>query len=310
MMQPVHRIKARGASAIEGNVVADWPKAAWNGWMLAIWLILAPTATTVGSLGVFLVATWVTLLLGHSVGMHRMMVHRSFSAPTWVEYSLIYIGVLVGMGSPSAIIRVHDLRDWAQRQKECHDFFAHRRSYLKDICWQLFGRFDFARSPKLVVEPKFANDAFYRFLDQSWRWHQLVLAIPLYAIGGLPWLVWGVCARVFVSTWGHWTITYFCHNPGPGHWHVQRASVQASNLQGLGWVTFGECWHNNHHAFPESAQIGLEPGQSDPGWLFIKLLRCAGLAYNVGQPRSEDQREDLIPQGTKTVSTASAANCG
>jgi hypothetical protein len=55
-----------------------------------------------------------------------------------------------------------------------------------------------------------------------------------------------------------------------------------------------ECWHNNHHAFPESACIGLKKGQADPSWMFIKWLGKIGLAKNIALPRSVDQREDLI----------------
>jgi hypothetical protein len=70
--------------------------------------------------------------------------------------------------------------------------------------------------------------------------------------------------------------------------------VQASNLPGLGLLTYGECWHNNHHAFPESARIGLERGQVDPGWWVVRTLERLGLAWNVGHPRPPGSREDLI----------------
>ena len=75
------------------------------------------------------------------------------------------------------------------------------------------------------------------------------------------------------------------------------AAVQASNLPGLGLLTYGECWHNNHHAFPESARIGLEPGQADPGWWVIRGLERAELVRNVGRPRPATSREDLTDLG-------------
>jgi stearoyl-CoA desaturase (delta-9 desaturase) len=103
-----------------------------------------------------------------------------------------------------------------------------------------------------------------------------------------------VCVRVIISAVGHWTITYFCHNPGPRRWEVAGAAVQASNLAGMGLITYGECWHNNHHAFPESARIGLEPGQIDPGWWVIATLERFGLAWNVGRPRPAGDRDDLL----------------
>ena len=80
---------------------------------------------------------------------------------------------------------------------------------------------------------------------------------------------------------------------GAGQWDVTGASVQASNLPGLGLLTYGECWHNNHHAFPESARIGLERGQLDPAWWIIAGLGKLGLTSDVGLPRALHEREDL-----------------
>ncbi len=293
MMKPVLRIDATGANPCEGKPVVDWPKAAWNGGMLGVALVGGPIFFSWQALALFLVSTYLTLLVGHSVGMHRMLIHRTFQSGRWVERILIYIGVIVGVAGPFGIIRVHDLRDWAQRQPKCHDFFAHRRGLVSDLTWQLFYRFEFDHAPRLTIEPRVAHDPFYRFIEATWRWQQLPVAAALFVVGGLPFVVWGVCVRIIVSTIGHWTITYFCHNPGPGRWMVKGAYVQASNLPGLGMLTYGECWHNNHHAFPESARIGLEPGQHDPGWMVIRLLQGAGLIWNVGEPRQETAREDL-----------------
>lgn len=191
-------------------------------------------------------------------------------------------------------MRIHDLRDWAQRQPRCHEFFSHTKALPQDLVWQLTCRFRFDRPPAFAVEEKFAKDPFYRFLERTWRLHQLPLALLFYLIGGWPWVVWGVCVRVIVSAAGHWTVTYFCHNPGSGRWKVPGAAVQASNLKGLGLLTYGECWHNNHHAFPESARIGLDEGQVDPGWWVIHFMEKRGLAYNVGVPRSPHFRTDLL----------------
>ena len=292
MMEPVIRVDGSDADPCAGKVVWDWPKALWNGAML-LGSVAAIILATWQSILLFLCLTYLTLLIGHSVGMHRMMIHRTFKAKPWLARMLIYIGTVVGVSGPSGIIRIHDTRDWAQREPLCHDFFAHRRGLLRDLTWNLFYRFEFERAPKVILEPELAQDPFYRFLDATWRWQQLPLAIALYAWGGLPFVLWGICARVFVSTAGHWTVTYFCHNPGPGKWIVKGAGIQASNLPGLGLITYGECWHNNHHAFPESARIGLEQGQTDPGWWVIAALEKAGLVYDVSLPRGEAERDDL-----------------
>lgn len=294
MMESVIRIDGSSASAELGRPVLDLSKLLWNGSMLILAIIFAIPYFTIGALVMFLCLTYATLLLGHSVGMHRMMIHRTFNCSKSFERLLIYIGTLVGVAGPHGILRVHDVRDWAQRQPKCHDFFAHRCSLLKDLGWQLFYRFEFKMPPEFSIEENIADDRFYIFLEKTWRWHQIPLAILLYLIGGIPWVIWGVCVRVIISAAGHWTITHFCHRPGQGNWDVEGASVQASNLPGLGLLTYGECWHNNHHAFPESARIGMEDGQSDPAWWVIAGLGKLGIAYDIGIPREKADQEDLM----------------
>ncbi len=294
MMKPVLRINDHAACAITGTPVLDLPKAAWNGAMLLATLTLAVPLFTWGAFALFLATTYFSLLIGHSVGMHRLMIHRTFECAKPVERALIYVGVLVGVAGPFGIIRIHDTRDWAQRRPKCHDFFAHTKPLPNDLLWQLAFKFRFERAPTLTVESKFRDDWFYRFLESTWRLHQLPLATVFFVIGGWSWVVWGICVRVLVSAAGHWTITYFCHNPGSGRWRVSGAAVQASNLGGMGLLTYGECWHNNHHAFPESARIGLDANQPDPAWWLISLFERVGVARNVGGPRLKCEQDDLV----------------
>lgn len=305
MMEPVHRINGKGASACKGQVVLNPIKVVWTGGFMASGLLLAPFHTTWMAILFGLGLTYVTLLLGHSVGMHRMMIHRSFETRHWLRYTLIYLGTLVGIGGPSAIIAIHDTRDWAQREPRCHDFFSHTRGFWRDLSWQLFYSFDFDSPPDVTIEVQIREDLFIRHLDKYWRWHQLALAGMLFLLGGLPFVVWGVCLRITISTVGHWTVTYICHNPGPGRWDVKGSGVQASNLKlpGIigGWLTHGECWHNNHHAFPESARIGLERGQIDPSGFIIECLERVGLAYNVRQCRSNIQDLDTRMSVSNTL---------
>jgi stearoyl-CoA desaturase (delta-9 desaturase) len=260
-------------------------------------LIAGPLTATLDAVILCLVLTYGTLLLGHSVGMHRWLIHRSYDCPAWLARLLVYLGVLVGMAGPFGVLRIHDVRDWAQRLPACHDFFSHRRSLLVDALWQLHCRFDFDRPPAFEVEKDLAEDRWLVWMERTWMLQQVPLAALLYLLGGWPWIVWGICCRVSVSVAGHWVVTYFCHNPGPGRWHVLGAGVQATNLPGLGLVTMGECWHNNHHAFPESARMGLEPGEADPGGWIIALFEKCGLAWNVGAPRPDAARGDLLEAG-------------
>jgi len=294
MMKGVARINGSVANAVNGEVIWGPVKSIWNSGMILCALACAVPTATLGAVLAFLVSTYLSLLLGHSVGMHRRFIHRSYECKKWLERILVYIGVLVGVAGPFSILRVHDERDWAQRQSDCHDFFSHRRAPLVDLFWQLNCRFRFTSPPEFTIEPEFVHDPWYRFLEKTWMLQQLPVAIVCYVVGGWGWIVWCVAARISLSVVGHWTITYWCHNPGEQKWLVIGASVQASNLPGFGALTYGECWHNNHHAFPESARIGLEPGQTDPAARVIELFEKLRWAWNVGTPRAEHERDDLI----------------
>jgi stearoyl-CoA desaturase (delta-9 desaturase) len=295
-MRPgVFRVDGSQACPVSGRVVWAPAKSLWINGCLVAFVAGVPFATSPSAIVLFFVATYLTLLFGHSLGMHRKLIHRTFQCWKPLERGLVYLGVLVGMAGPFGLMRIHDVRDWAQRERDCHDFFSHRASFWKDALWQLNGRFEFEKPPVFRLESAVADDRFYRFLERTWMLQQLPLGLVLFLVGGWPWVVWGVFGRVFVSVLGHWTVTYLTHNPGPGRWSVPDAGVQASNLRGAGFITMGECWHNNHHAFPESARIGLAPDETDPGWTVLSALARLRLVWGVSLPRDDAARDDLEP---------------
>jgi fatty-acid desaturase len=104
------------------------------------------------------------------------------------------------------------------------------------------------------------------------------------AIGAASWLVWGICVRVSVCVTGHWLVGHFAHRRGGQSFIVEGAAGQGYNVACAGLVSMGESWHNNHHAFPESAKMGLFPGQIDLGWWLIKTFEACGLATHIKTP--------------------------
>lgn len=281
------------ASATAGKVVWSPIKTVW---ILAMY---AGTGVGIGwyfsleNLLVFLVTTAGVLCFGHSLGMHRRLIHNSYECPLWLEYVMVYLGTLVGLGGPFGMIYTHDLRDWAQRQSDCHDYFAHRRPFFQDALWQLGCDMRLDHPPALEIEHRVRNDRFYRFIERTWMWQQLPAALLLYVIGGVDWVLWGGFARVAACMTGHWLIGHFAHRQGHRHWHVEGAGVQGYNIKFAGLITFGECWHNNHHAFPGSAKIGLERGQNDPGWWVLSLFKRLGLVWNLQTPETLAYRKEL-----------------
>jgi stearoyl-CoA desaturase (delta-9 desaturase) len=286
-------VETPGCDPVSGRVVWDPAHSLWHGAMLLASLVLAPLLFSWTALAAFLLLTGATLLLGHSVGFHRRLIHQSFDCPLWLERTLVWFGTLVGMSGPLWMIRTHDLRDWAQRQPACHAYLSHQQPMLIDGIWQLHCRLRLDRPPAFDLG-RVGRDPFYRFLERTWMAQQLPLALLLYAIGGWGCVVWGICVRVCVSVSGHWFVGHLAHRRGPQTWLVQDAGVQAHDVPWAAVLTMGEAWHNNHHAFPGSARIGLYPGQSDWGYVFIRLLERSGLAWNIRLPSGMPSRRKSL----------------
>lgn len=247
---------------------------------------------------VFLISSAITLCLGHSLGMHRRLIHQSYECPKWLEYLFVHFGVIVGLAGPFGMVRTHETRDWAQRQPQCHPYFSHQSSFLKDGFWQIHCDI-VLKHPPIFKEESILDTQFYRFMEKTWMLQQLPLALILYLIGGVEWVIWGTCLHVAISVTGHWLIGYFAHNSGHRSWHVNGAGVQGYNIKFCGLITMGECWHNNHHAFLGSAKLGLEKGQSDPGWWVLIILSKIGLVKNLKLVADLEERQELVPYHRK-----------
>lgn len=284
-----------GTDAVRGTV--DWQpsKSLWIGTMTVIALVAGPLTASPDAVLLFLVTTAVTICLGHSLGMHRRLIHRAYKCPLWLERLFVYLGTLVGMAGPFGMIRQHDIRDWAQRKPACHPYLAHRSPMLQDGFWQLHCELVLTRPPELVVEPDVANDPFYVWLERTWQWQQLPWAILFFLLGGWSWVVWGIAARIAASVTGHWLVGYFAHNEGGRSWHVEGAGVQGYNVPYCGLITMGEAWHNNHHAFPRSARLGLRPGETDPGWWVLQVLKRFDLVWQIETPETLPARPNVVP---------------
>lgn len=277
---------------LDGQIAWDPTKSLFYCAMAVSGLLAIPYSVTSDWIA-FLIITGITILGGHSVGMHRLLIHRSFKTPLLIEYALVYLGVLVGMAGPIGMIRLHDMRDWHQRQTQCPAFPSHGAGFWVDAYWQLHCRFTLKHPPAFVPEQKILDSNFYVWLERTWMLQQLPLAIILYALGGFSMVGIGVGLRVFVSLTGHWMVGHFAHKRGEQRWVIDDLPVQGYNLPYLGWITFGENWHGNHHAFPESALLGVEKNQSDPGFAFVQLLQWLGLAWDVNLPESCEKRVGL-----------------
>ncbi|MFD0917146.1 acyl-CoA desaturase [Pseudahrensia aquimaris] len=278
---------------MDGVICIVWPKALWlaahiTGGIAAIFLF----PSLLGLL-IFVALTALSICLGHSVGMHRLLIHRSFSTSKWLEYTLVWLGTLVGMAGPFGMIRAHDMRDWHQRQTLCPPHPSHGAGFWRDAWWQLCCEFRLINPPHFQIEEEVANDPVYAFMERTWMAQQLILTVPLFLLGGIGFVLWGICLRISVSLIGHWAVGHYAHRRGSQIWRIKGLPSQGYNLSGLGLITFGEAWHGNHHAFPHSARLGIEPGQMDPGFGVIRVFEKLKLAWNVQLPDTQPAREGL-----------------
>lgn len=301
-----HRIRTKNVdSVLLGEVRYSPVKSLWLTGMSLAALVGGVATFSWTAFAVFLLATGTVLLFGHSLGSHRKLIHDSYQCPKWLEYTLVYLGVQVGLAGPLGLLRQHDLRDYAQRLPDCHEYLRHGRSFWVDGWWQLHCDLRLENPPALELEERIADDRFYQFLESTWMLQQLLPAVVLYLIGGWGFVFWGVCARVTAGVVGHWLIGYFAHNDGDMHYRVNGAAVQGRNIRYTSLLTMGESWHNNHHAFPGSARLGLLPGEWDPGWWMLVTMKKLGLVWNLTQPRDLAVRAELEALDSQSAAHAS-----
>ena len=278
-----------------GELRVSWRRAIWLWAMVLGWVGLAWAFTTPGALIVYALSTSLTLCLGHSVGLHRGAIHRSYRTRLGVERALVLLATLTGMGGPLSLVRMHQRRDYWQSQPAAPAYYSYAHGPLLDLWWYLHVDHH-PRCPEhdapVWLDPLLMDDPFYQRLERAWMWTQAPVALALWAVGGLPWVCWGVCARVATGIIGHWLVNYVAHTHGAQRWHVEGAGEQGRNSSLFGALSMGEGWHNNHHAWPRSAKLGLEPGQLDPGFWAIALMAKLGLVWDVRvAPHMENSRD-------------------
>jgi stearoyl-CoA desaturase (delta-9 desaturase) len=274
-----------------GRVRFDAWKTLWLWGMLLPGALFGVRVLTPLTLGISLVLTFLTLCVGHSVGLHRGVIHRTYEAHPFTRGVLAYLFVLTGLGGPLSWARLHAVRDYWQNRSDCPPYFAYEHSLARDFVWNLHRRFvpaddrASARLPAGVLE-----DRWLLFLERTWPLHVLGLAALLWATLGPGAVLVCVCARTAGGVLGHWFIGYAAHAWGERRFVVAGAKESGTNVWALGVVSFGEGFHNNHHAFPRSARMGMAPGELDVGFWVIRALRALHLVWDVKAEESVASR--------------------
>jgi stearoyl-CoA desaturase (Delta-9 desaturase) len=221
---------------------------------------------------------WLTVGLGISVGYHRLHTHRSYKVPILLEYFFAACGALTLEGGPITWVAVHRLHH--QKSDQAGDPHSpHDGGWWAHILWLVYSEPNRTRMPKLMrYVPDLAKDRFYLWLNKYFWALSIALAILLYAIGGLPLFLWAGCLRIVFGFHATWLVNSATHMWG------RRRFATRDDSRNNWWVallSFGEGWHNNHHAHPTSARHGLAWYEFDPSWITIKVLKFFGIAKSI-----------------------------
>jgi len=216
--------------------------------------------------------------LGISMGYHRLHTHRSYKVPLWMEFFFAICATLTLEGGPLFWVATHRIHH--QNSDQPGDPHSPRDgAFWSHVGWILFGEANHNNTKMMArYAPDLAKYPFYIWLN-NYHWIPiLILTGILYAIGGWPMVLWGTCLRIVAGLHATWLVNSATHMWGKRRFQTRDDS---RNTWWVAIISFGEGWHNNHHAHPTSARHGLAWYEFDPSWLLIKALKAFGLARNI-----------------------------
>ena len=236
------------------------------------------------------VVYWMAICLGIGMGYHRLLTHRSYKVPKVIEYFLTVCATLSLEGGPIFWVATHRVH----HQKSDHEGDPHSPrdgGFWAHMGWIIFGEAKHNNTALMSrYAPDLAKDRFHVWINNYHYVPLVVLGLALLIFGGWSMLFWGVFARVVIGLHATWLVNSATHMWG------RRRFMTRDDSRNNWWVallTFGEGWHNNHHAHPTSARHGLAWYELDVTWIHIRLLQRLGLAKSVqvASTDSVEQRE-------------------
>jgi stearoyl-CoA desaturase (delta-9 desaturase) len=245
--------------------------------------LLAPWFFSWPALGMTLFLHWLFGSIGVCLGYHRLLSHRSFQVPKGLEYAIAMLGALAIQGGPIFWVAGHRLHHAHTEDEDQDPYSARRGFWWSHMLWIFYPRpefFDYAHYYQFA--PDLARDPIYRWLDRYYLLLQIPLGILLYTLGGWSFVVYGVFLRAVLLWHTTWLINSVTHL-----WGGYRTFATDDTTRNLWWaaiLTYGEGWHNNHHAYPQVAKCGWRWWEIDTTWWIIWALKTVGLAKKVNMP--------------------------
>lgn len=231
-----------------------------------------------GAIAVAAVLWWMAGSLGIGMGYHRLLTHRGYKTPKWVEYFLTLCGTLALEGGPIFWVATHRIHH--QHSDEEGDPHTPREgTYWAHMGWIMTGRAMHHNTEIFArYTPDLSKDKFHVWLT-TWHWiPQVVVGLALLAYGGWTYVLWGTFFRTTYGLHATWLVNSATHLWGSRRFKTRDDST---NNWWVALLTFGEGWHNNHHAHPTSARHGLAWYEFDVNWIFISTLQALGLVWDV-----------------------------
>lgn len=274
----------------------EWPAFLWIS-ILHVGALAAPFYFDWKSVVLVLFLSWVTGGLGVCLGYHRLLTHGSFETYPVLRRFFAFCGMMAGEGPPIMWVAVH--RKHHQFSDMPEDPHSPRDGkWWSHMVWMIpkHGSDQWA---KLYAKyaPDLLRDPFYRLLNKTFLYWQVLSAGLLFLIGwqiwdvrtGLSFLVYGFFVRLVFVMHATWLINSATHIWGYRNYET---TDDSKNLWWVAALTYGEGWHNNHHAHQRMAQHGHRWWEFDITWNTIRLMRAVGLAWNVVEKPMEALRED------------------
>ena len=238
-------------------------------------LALFPSNFSWTAVGLALFLHWVTGGLGITLGFHRLLTHRSFKTPKWLEYFFIFCGTLACEGGVFDWVGLHRIHHMhSDDEQDPHD--SHRGFWWSHMGWMLHELPIKSEIDRFIKD--IADDPVYKFLQANFILIQFALGILLFFVGGWSFVVWGIFVRIVAVFHCTWLVNSATHKFG---YRTYDSGDSSTNCWWVALLTYGEGWHNNHHAFQYSARHGLQWWEIDTTWMMIQLLQAFGLATNV-----------------------------
>jgi fatty-acid desaturase len=264
-----------------GRTELSWPKVTWLYLAIVPSVLFFTHSVSIKWSIVSAVLTLLTVCVGHSVGLHRGIIHKAFKMNKYVRGTLLYLFVQTGLGGPKSWLKLHYIRDYWQNQTTAPAYFMYHHSLLKDYYWNLHLSFKTDDLSRYGIPEEDLNDPWMNFLEQTWYFHVLGLAAVIWLAFGFEAMIISMAVRIALTQLGHWFVGYISHIRGYRNFDIHDVNETGFNNWMLGVFSFGEGFHNNHHACPSSARLGMRWFEIDLGWYVVQLLERLGLIYKV-----------------------------